>query len=240
MRSSFRSFAATCLVAVTVLGASGAYAQYDDEEIGGYAVVIQNRKFNMGHEFTLQAGTLPLDAFYKGATGTFRYTLHFNDFHAWEIGSVSYSYNIDTDLRRQLIENFGVQPDARGLEQIFGFLETNYIMKPIYGKLSLFNRLLIYNEIYFNGGFAVAGVGEFPNVAFWPGPGYGAGIRFFLFESLSIRFDMRHYILFNGIPYLDLILPADNPLADPNARLENLVYLGAAVSFNFPIFLWLD
>jgi hypothetical protein len=60
-----------------------------------------------------------------------------------------------------------------------------------------------------------------------PGPGYGAGIRFFIFDWLSIRFDMRHYVLLNGLLFID-----------PNARLENLLYVGGGVSFNFfsPLF----
>ena len=192
---------------------------YDDEEIGGSAVVIQNRKYEMGHEFTMQGGLLPLDAFYKGVTASGRYTLHFNDFHAWEVAAGSYSFNIETDLRRQLRENFAVQPDAQGLQQIFGFAESNYVMKPIYGKLSLFNRLLIYNELYFTVGAAVSLYSDF---SVRPGPSYGAGLRFFLFDWLSWRFDMRHYVLFNGVPYLD-----------PNARIENQLYLGTGLSFNF-------
>jgi len=209
-------------IAAILLGAvfsPAAAAQYDDEEVGGYAVVIQNRKFNMGHEFTLQAGVLPLDAFYKGVTGTFRYTLHFNDFHAWEIAGGTYSFNIETDLRRQLRENFAVQPDAKGLEQIWGYVESAYIIKPIYGKLSLFNRALIYNEIYFAFGGAV---GVWDDLSFRPGPGGGAGIRFFVWDWMSIRLDMRHYVLLNGMPIID-----------PNFRFENMMYLGAGVSFNF-------
>ena len=48
--------------------------------------------------------------------------------------------------------------------------------------------------------------------------GYGAGIRFFIFDWLSIRFDMRHYVLLNGLLFID-----------PNARLENLLYVGGGV-----------
>ena len=173
----------------------------------------------MGHEFSLSGGVLPMDAFTKGLTGTFRYTLHFNDFNAWEIGGITYSYGIETDLRQQLRDNFGVQPDANGLRQILGFLETNYIMKPIYGKLSLFNRLLIYNELYFNVGGAVSLYDDF---SFAPGPGYGAGIRFFIWDWLSLRFDIRHYVLFVGVPFVD-----------PNARIDNVLHLSTGVSFNF-------
>jgi outer membrane beta-barrel protein len=206
---------------LVALSASPALAQYDDEEVGGYAVVIQNRKFNMGHEFTLSGGILPLDAFYKGLTGTFRYTLHFDDFQAWEIAGGTYSFNLETGLREQLRDNFGVQPDQRGLERLDGFVETNYVLKPIYGKLSLFNRTLIYNELFFNAGVAVA-VFQGQDFIFLPGPSYGAGIRFFIWDWFSVRFDMRHYVLFNGVPLLD-----------PNGGIENVLALNMGVSFNF-------
>lgn len=206
---------------VGVLAATPALAQYDDEDVGGYAVVIQNRKFNMGHEFTLSAGVLPLDAFYKGLTGTFRYTLHFDDFQAWEIAGGTYSFNLETGLREQLRDNFGVQPDQKGLEQLDGFVETNYVLKPIYGKLSLFNRSLVYSEIFFNLGLAVA-VFRGQDFIFLPGPSFGAGIRFFVWDWLSIRLDLRDYVLFNGVPILD-----------PNGAIENVMSLNAGVSFNF-------
>lgn len=215
-------FALALVVCATSLGAAApAAAQYDDEEVGGHAVVIRNRKFNMGHEFTLSTGVLPLDAFYKGFTGTARYTLHFDDFQAWEIAGGTYSFNIETGLKEQLRQNFGVQPDAKGLEQLDGFVETNYVLKPIYGKLSLFNRLLIYSEIFFNAGLAVA-VYRGQDLLFLPGPSFGTGIRFFVWDWLSLRFDMRDYVLFNSVP-----------LVDPNSSIENVLSLSAGISFNF-------
>ena len=57
---------------------------------------------------------------------------------------------------------------------------------------------------------------------FLPGPSVGAGIRFFVWDWLSIRFDLRHYVLFNGVPILD-----------PNGAIENVMALNAGVSFNF-------
>ena len=219
LRAELRSW---CLaIAVALIASAGARAEYDDEEVGGYAVVIQNRKFNMGHEFTLSAGILPLDAFYKGITGTARYTLHFDEFQAWEIAGGTYSFNIETWLRQQLRENFSVQPDEKGLEQLDGFIETNYVLKPIYGKLSLFNHALIYNEIFLVAGFATA-VYRGQDFIFLPGPGFGGGIRFFVEDWFSVRFDMRNYVLFNSVPLLD-----------PNSSIENVLSLSAGVSFNF-------
>lgn len=216
-----RSALVALVIACGLGAAAPAAAQYDDEEVGGYAVVIQNRKFQMGHELTLSGGLLPLDAFYKGFTGTFRYTLHFDDFQAWEIAGGTYSLNLETGLKRQLRENFGVQPDSKGLEQLDGIVETNYVLKPIYGKLSLFNRMLIYSEIFFSTGLAVA-VYRGQGFLFLPGPSFGTGIRFFVSDWLSIRFDIRDYVLFNSVP-----------LVDPNYSIENSLFLGAGLSFNF-------
>lgn len=136
-------------IALSVAGP--AFAQYDDEVAGGSAVVIQNRRFKMAHEFTLEGGTVPLDAFVKGVTLSGRYTLHFDDFHAWEIAGGTYSFNIDAGLKQQLIDRFGVQPQS--FATLLFTVDSNYVMKPFYGKLALFNRTLLYAEL-----FAVAGV----------------------------------------------------------------------------------
>jgi hypothetical protein len=38
---------------------------------------------------------------------------------------------------------------------------------------------------------------------------------------LSLRFDLRHALVMNGVPILD-----------PNAQVDGVLYLGAGVSFN--------
>lgn len=206
-------------VVVIALGlsiAQQAHAQYDDEEGGGTAVVIQNRKFKMAHEFTLEGGTLPLDAFFKGVTLSGRYTLHFDDFSAWEIAAGTYSFNLDTGLKDQLINNFGVQAEA--LPTLLLVVDSNYVMKPFYGKLALFNRTLLYAEL-----FVVAGatVTYWSDGSFRPGPDLGAGLRFFVTEWFSLRLDIRHAVVFNSVP-----------VVDPNATIDGVLFLGAGASFN--------
>lgn len=208
-------FVVAAFVAFTAWALPAA-AQYDDEQAGGSAVVIQNRKFKMAHEFTLEGGTFPLDAFFKGATVTGRYTLHFDDFHAWEIAAGTYSFNIDTGLKQQLQDNFGVEPEA--LPSLLLTVDSNYVMKPFYGKLALFNRTLLYAELFLLGGVTVS---YWEDGSFRPGPDVGAGLRFFVAEWLSVRTDIRHAVVFNGIP-----------LADPNATIDGVLYLGVGVSFN--------
>ncbi len=84
----------------------------DDFDEGGTLYAIQNRKYVLGHEFTLGAGTVPMDAFYKGLVGTFEYTYHFSDKWAWEIIGFSYSKNIWTSLRDDLEQNWKVEAIA--------------------------------------------------------------------------------------------------------------------------------
>jgi outer membrane beta-barrel protein len=203
------------IVALTLAAVPGR-AQYDDESGGGSAVVIQNRRFKMAHEFTLEAGTLPLDAFVKGATATGRYTLHFDDFNAWEIAAGTYSLNIDTGLKQQLIDNFGVQPEALPAVQVV--LDSNYVMKPFYGKLALFNRTLLYSELFVLAGATVT---YWSDGSFRPGPDVGAGIRFFVAEWFSVRADIRHALIFNGIPFVD-----------EQGKIDGILYLGLGASFN--------
>lgn len=204
------------VVVILALTAMPGRAQYDDESGGGSAVVIQNRKFKMAHEFTLEGGTLPLDAFVKGVTATGRYTLHFDDFHAWEIAAGTYSLNIDTGLKQQLIDNFGVQPEALPAVQVV--IDSNYVMKPFYGKLALFNRTLLYSELFLLGGATVT---YWSDGSFRPGPDIGAGIRFFVAEWFSIRADIRHALIFNGIPFVD-----------EQGTVDGILYLGLGASFN--------
>lgn len=195
---------------------SPALAQYDDETGTGSAVVIQNRRFKMAHEFTLEGGTLPLDAFVKGVTLSGRYTLHFDDFSAWEIAAGTYSFNIDAGLKEQLLDRFGVQPQS--FSTLVLTVDSNYVMKPFYGKLALFNRTLLYAEL-----FGVVGV----TASYWsddswrPGPDIGVGARFFVTDWFSVRTDLRYAVLFGGVP-----------LVDPKATIDGSLLLAVGASFN--------
>jgi hypothetical protein len=55
-------------------------------------VAVQNRKFNQGFEWTVFAGTLPLDAFKKGITAGGALTMHLNETWAWEAINYQYSF----------------------------------------------------------------------------------------------------------------------------------------------------
>jgi len=199
-----------------LLCAASARAQYDDEDGGGNAVVIQEREFKMAHEFTLSSGIIPLDAFQKGVALTARYTLHFDDFNAWEIAGGTYSLNLDSGLSDILAKKFAVQAEVLPKLQVVA--DTNYVATPFYGKFALFNKVIIYQELFLNAGLTVS---YWSDGSFRPGPDFGAGIRFFVFDFLSLRFDIRHALVMNGVPYFD-----------PNAQVDGVLQLLAGVSFN--------
>ena len=89
------------LVPVAVLALAGT-AMAEEIEEGGQLYAVQDRKYVSQHEFSLSLGMSPLDAFYKGYTGTFAYTFHFDDLWAWEILSGTYAIDVDTGLKKKL------------------------------------------------------------------------------------------------------------------------------------------
>lgn len=186
-RSNVRS-SVLALVAGLVLGLWTSPAAADGLDEGGALYAVQNRKYTASHEFSVGAGSLPLDAFYKGYTVSGAYTLHFNDLWAWEIVNGAYSFNVDTDLRRELESNFSVQPTEFPSIQWFG--NSNLVLKPLYGKLAWLNGNLIYGELFFTAGPALA---DYENAGTFVGANLGLGLRFYLSESFSVRLDARDY-----------------------------------------------
>lgn len=202
-------------IVCALLAAAPAAAQFEvaDDDARG---VIQNRKYRLGHELTLSAGTLPLDAFFKGVTAGGRYTFHVNDWHAVEVSGL-YSYNLDSYLTEQLIQNFGVARDA--LPGLVALVDLSYVVKPIYGKFALANRQLLYQEVY---GVVGATGSYWSDASLSVGPDFGGGIRFFLGQHVSVRADIRHAVLFNGVPFID-----------EDFRIDNVLQLHAGLSLSF-------
>lgn len=162
---------------------------------------VQNRLFRTQHEFAAGVGILPIDPFYKGMTLTGGYAWHITDLWAVE-GQYSYLLTFKTGLRKDLEENFAIPPTL--FDELKWYAQAGALFKPLYGKLSLFNKSLVYGELY----FSVHGVvgqmeggraddenpqGKGKRFAFGGAPGFG--IRGYLNEYFSLRFDFRTMIL---------------------------------------------
>lgn len=194
------------------LASPNAYAQdeLDEEQVATYAV--QSRLFRLGGELTVAAGFLPINAFNKGLTVGGGFTYHISNSWAWEIIRGAYVYKqLDTGLKQELLENFNVQPtDISALDFI---LSSNLVLKPFYGKLSVFNRRVIHIDVSVPFGIALA---RYTNPqAYLPGPDAGLIFRVFVSPHISFCLDVREHVFFNHL----------------NTRQEVHVSLGAAFAW---------
>ena len=175
-----------------------AEAQPDIEVDAPRVFSIQPRPYRLGHEFSLGVGVLPLDAFYKGAVIGGSYTYHFSDFWAWEMANINYSLNIDTGLQGELLDKYNVRPvDASG-GKITLIGTTNLVVKPLFGKLSLFNSTKVYAETYFNIGMGPVRLERQGHGTFYYASELGMGIRFWVVKAFSVKFEVRDYLIFDG------------------------------------------
>ena len=162
-----------------------------DEGEGLNTLAVQNRIHSMMHEVGAAIGTLPIDAFTKGLTFTGVYTIHFNDLFAWEVGQFTYSYHVDTKLKAELED---ISLESTEFEVVNLFVTSNVIIKPLYGKLALLNRALIYGEFFFAVG---AGWGRL-TITDRAVVDFGGGVRLYAGKYISFRVDVRDYMFITG------------------------------------------
>jgi outer membrane beta-barrel protein len=184
-----RSLAAAVLVLAIAMVPMSSFAS-DVDKGGLRTLAVQNRQHEMTHEFTFWFGTLPVDAFEKGLTFSGGYTLHFNDIIAWEVGKYSFSYRIDADLKAEL-EQIAVEPTP--FEVVKQYVTSNFVFKPIYGKMAALNRALLYGELYLlvGGGYGWMTLTNRPIVD------VGVGGRIYAGKVISFRVDLRDLMFFN-------------------------------------------
>ena len=145
---------------------------------------VQERAFRMQHEVALSVGMLPLDPFSKGLFAQGSYTAHFSDFFAWQVARGAYSYTLKTELRGQLERDFGFLPTA--FEEIQFFFGSDILIKPLYGKLTVMNKVDVHGEL-----FVILGATLFKfTTALRPGVNLGIGARIFMNRTLSLRLDI--------------------------------------------------
>jgi outer membrane beta-barrel protein len=226
-----RQIAVWALVAGLMLLATPAHAQLEFGIENPRIFSIQPRPYRLAHEFQLGVGVMPLDAFYIGLTIGGSYTYHFSDFWAWEILSFHYSVNVDTSLEKSLFEEYGVIPVRGGGERTNLFATSALVVKPLFGKLALLNDVIVHAETFFTAGLgpfqSVSGTGE--SSYFDPAVMLGLGFRFWTFRWLSVRFEVRDYLVLKNM------LVKQDDLTRQEEGLENQLMFELSAAFNFSL-----
>jgi outer membrane beta-barrel protein len=84
------------------------------------------------------------------------------------------------------------------------------MFKPLYGKMALFDRWVIFSETYL-----LIGVGAEKFQTAWnPSFDFGIGMRIFLGDTLSLRFEAREYMYIS------------------DAGVDSTLYLGIVFCYN--------
>jgi outer membrane beta-barrel protein len=167
-----------------------ALAAAADDEAPAHVSVIQKRQYTLRHEISVAGGFLPLDAFYKGVTANVSYTFHFNDHFAWRVGRGTYDKTIDTGLKKQLEDQFGVLTTE--FPEVQWMVGSDLVWNAFYGKTAFMNLFVLHLALFLElGGDAVKTQTEV-----LPGVNFGGGIRFFATEWLSVKLEAsNHFVI---------------------------------------------
>lgn len=209
MRPSFR-----LVMCVGLLLAPVASAQLEALENPGTVAAVQDRLFRMNHELRLGVGVLPLDAFYKGVSASVGYTAHFSDTFAWTVGRGLYSYNLNTGLRGQLENQFGVAPTE--FEEVEWMVGSDLVWSPWYGKTSFLNQSVTHFDVSLVAGGSVL---RMVDNSFRPALNLGIGARLYASRSVSWRLDFTDNVVF--------VLPALRVVHVPTIQLSLALNFGA-------------
>lgn len=154
---------------------------------------LQARKYNLKHELHVGGAWLPLDAFEKSYAAKLSYTYHINRAWAIEAPSVVLIQNYDTGLQEDLQRLFGVEATDRNSKQMI--LTGGLTFKPAYKKMILFNNKILHGETFFHLGGGLF----FYEDNFKPTADIALGLRVFLSEKTSLRFELRDYLIFSDL-----------------------------------------
>ncbi|MBN1960938.1 MAG: outer membrane beta-barrel domain-containing protein [Deltaproteobacteria bacterium] len=174
-------------------------AEDDSVKVKYQPYVIQNRKYELNHEFLFSSGVLPVDPYYKSVIGTFGYTVHFNDHWAWEIGQFSYAYNIQTSLMRKLKRTAEASgADTPNLPAIQWIAASHLVLKPLYGKEAMFNTKVVHLEAFLQLGPNVLNLTNTSSKLSF-GADFGGGLRMWLSRTWSLRFDLSELVYLHDV-----------------------------------------
>jgi outer membrane beta-barrel protein len=115
-----------------------------------YTAAVQERLFQNNHEITFWGGAIPDEDFTINYPLSVSYRYHFNNHLAWEPVRATYYKSQARKLQKELIAEYGVAPSEFDYPKYSVF--SSFILKPSYGKDSLFNRWILNHETHLSVG----------------------------------------------------------------------------------------
>jgi len=164
--------------------------------------VLQNRFFLKARrpEIGLVAGGMLNEAYTDTKSYGLRAGLFFNEWLGVEFQYLKTNVADSADrraLNQMKYWKIPAQNDATARNEVVtidpevnavnGFTDGSVILAPFYGKLNLLNKLIVYSDLYLSAGVSQVKTDQGDKAALT----YGAGQRFYLYDSWSIRLDVR-------------------------------------------------
>ncbi|MBU0996123.1 MAG: outer membrane beta-barrel domain-containing protein [Proteobacteria bacterium] len=180
-----------------VFSMTGPFLQTASGKEAEPVLVIQNRVFHKNHELSLSFGYVADDDFFNVYPVGISYTFNFSDHIAWEVARAQFNLTREKDLKGNLENEFGATP-SEFTEPIYS-IHSSFVLKPFYGKESIYNKRVINHETYFLLG---AGIANFERKKSYGDPdtenaisiGVGVGKKYYINKHLCVNFELRDYV----------------------------------------------
>lgn len=199
-------------------------------QIPNEEVIVVQRKYtrkNWRHELTpISFGGLPFGTVRRTLFGGAGYTLHVNDWLAWEVANFVYSKTFFSSFTDDINDNkvrptqADIKPD---FQKLLFFLTTGIQIAPFHGKMSTMARWIAYAEPYLSLNVGLAKTETSSYLALVP----GIGLRIFFKEWFSMKFEFRDYY------YTEQFQTRTNPSVAATAGRHNFA-VSASLSFWLP------
>ncbi|MEN9835158.1 MAG: hypothetical protein RL011_1351 [Pseudomonadota bacterium] len=160
--------------------------------------VLQNRYFLKGFrpEIGLLGGVVLNEAYTNTQLTGLRGGMFIDEWFGFELQYMRARVKPSTDrttleqLKYRPLTGEGVTTVSPEVNAIHVITEANAVAAPLYGKINLINAWIVYTDIYATAGFANVLTDQGNKVAF----AVGAGERFYIGQSWSVRIDYRDRI----------------------------------------------
>jgi len=173
-------------------------------------IVVRNKRYYKAGslELTGTVGVMPYDSLVNHVMAGGRLAWHIADHYGWELADVQLTFPTITSFTTDTVRDNGISNlQTPQLKLILG---TNFLLSPLYGKIRIFSRNVVYYDIYIVAGGGVANVNVLQFASTGKGIAgtqttlsssmnpmfdFGFGLKFFVNRAMAIVVDLRDYVV---------------------------------------------